>query len=364
MIFIYIKWFFLLWWFIKKIIYKIITLSNLNSKRAARMISKKRCGQHDRHTGGHISLTGPHREPLVSSGDVVHELVLWYPGTFIDQMRKIFWNPSTWPWKIYRQAIFLDVPEYRNCTGVVTSSINCSTSLYVSIISLSWNLLKPHIKRYSIVENVILGNNKNITFHSCHRNEMSAHVCTMTSIVKETASKQRIQPIATTAAAASEVDVYMTAAALSGLKCLGLNLWWYLFPRYVDLLYDPSVMSLNKPSFLESARASLTTSNIVIASTIHCGSGFREVILSGQGLPERSGGFIPQDGSLPFKSSVRSPKPTSCSDSAHSSFTKITSASSSHRAIGGGGVIPSGNWVPKRSGGLFPLIGLLPSERL
>ena len=30
-------------------------------------------------------------------GDVVREVVLVYPGTFIEQMKKIFRNQSTWP---------------------------------------------------------------------------------------------------------------------------------------------------------------------------------------------------------------------------------------------------------------------------
>ena len=44
----------------------------------------------------------------------------------------------------------------------------------------------------------------------------------------------------------------------------------------------------------------------------------------------------------------------------------ITSASAntSHCDISGRGVSPSGHRVPDQSGGLFPLIGLLPSERL
>ena len=132
-------------------------------------------------------------------GDVVRELLLGYPGTFIERTRKSFPNPTTQPWKLDRQALFSDVPEYQNCTGVVISSMNYSTYLSVSIISSYWNLSKPHIERDSFVENVILGNNKNITFHSCHKEETSAHVCTITFSVKGTASKNRVQTVATTA---------------------------------------------------------------------------------------------------------------------------------------------------------------------
>ena len=102
--------------------------------------------------------------------------------------------------------------------------MNCSTSLYVSIVSSSRNLSKPHIKRYSFVDNIISGNNKNITFHSCHQKETPAHVYTMAYSVKGVAYKQRIQPVATTAAAESAVDMSTTEAALAGSKRSGLNL--------------------------------------------------------------------------------------------------------------------------------------------
>ena len=142
----------------------------------------------------------------------------------------------------------MEVPKYQNCTGVVSSSMNCRTSLSVSIISSSRNFLKPHIERDSFANNVNLGNNKNITFHSCHQKETSAHVCTISSSVKGTDSKQRILPVATTAAAASAVYASAAAAVLDGSKRSGLNLRRYLLPRDGDLLSDPSVRSLKEPS--------------------------------------------------------------------------------------------------------------------
>ena len=125
-------------------------------------------------------------------GDVAHEVVLGYLGTFIDWMSKSFQNPSTWPWKLDPQDLFWDVPEYQNCTGVVSSSMDYSTSISVSIISSYQNISKPHIERDSLVDNVILGNNKKTTFHSCHRKETSTNVCTIKSSVKGTDSKHRI----------------------------------------------------------------------------------------------------------------------------------------------------------------------------
>ena len=113
---------------------------------------------------------------LRGRGDVVREVVLGYPGTFIDRMRKIFRNLSTRPWKLDRHALFLDVPMYQNCTGVVSSSMNCSTYISVSIISSSRNFSKPHIKIYPFVDNVILGNKKNITFNYFHQ-KRNVRIC-------------------------------------------------------------------------------------------------------------------------------------------------------------------------------------------
>ena len=87
------------------------------------------------------------------------------------------------------------------------------------------------------------------------------------------------------------------------------------------------------------------------------------MILSGRRVPERSGGLFPQDVSLPFELSVSSPNPSSCSDSAHASLTKSSSARASNRDSRNGGVIPSGNRVPEQRGGLFPITGLLLSKR-
>ena len=161
--------------------------------------------------------------------------------------------------------------------------MNCSTSLYVSIISSSRNLSKPHIERDLFVDNVILGNNKNITFHSCQRKETSAHVCTMIYSVKGTASKQRIQTVATTAASAPAVDASATAAELAESKRSGLNLRQDLFSQDGSLPSKLFVSSLKAPSCSESARASLTTSNTdsASASTSNCCSDGGGVSLGG-----------------------------------------------------------------------------------
>ena len=150
--------------------------------------------------------------------------------------------------------------------------MNCSTSLSVSVISSSRNISKPIIERDSFADNVILGDNKNTTFHSCHRKETPVHVCTMTYSVKGTAYKQRIQQVLTTSASASAVYTSAIGTALDGSKRLGLNLYW-------DFPSDPSVSSLKAPSFSESARASLTasakssTSASARTNTSNCGSG-------------------------------------------------------------------------------------------
>ena len=69
-------------------------------------------------------------------------------------------------------------------------------------------------------------------------------------------------------------------------------------------------------------------------------------------------GVCPHYGSLPFESSMSSPKPPSCSGSAYASLT--TRASTSHCISVGRVVSLIGHWVLERSGGLFPLFGLLP----
>ena len=78
--------------------------------------------------------------------------------------------------------------------------------------------------------------------------------------------------------------------------------------------------------------------------------------MSGQQVLERSGGLIPQDGSLPFDPSVISPKPPSCLDGARASLTARDSASTStiRRGSGGGRVSLRGRQVPKRRGCLIP----------
>ena len=77
------------------------------------------------------------------------------------------------------------------------------------------------------------------------------------------------------------------------------------------------VSSPNPSSSLEKKIASLAASDSVRASTSHCGSGGVGVIPSGKQVSERSRGLLPHDGSLTFELSARSPKPPSCSDSAH-----------------------------------------------
>ena len=177
----------------------------------------------------------------------------------------------------------------------------------------------------------------------------------MTSSVKGTASKHRIQPVATTDAAASALYVFTTAAALDGSKRSVLNLRRYLFPRDRALPYKPYVSSLKVPSCSGSARAYPTVSDSASASartnTSHCGSGAGGVSLSERQIPDLSGGLIPQDGSLPFYPSMRPPKSPSCLDSARASLTARDSASASTRHCGscGGGLIPSGHQVPEQS---------------
>ena len=122
--------------------------------------------------------------------------------------------------------------------------------------------------------------------------------------------------------------------------------------------------SLKGPSCLERARASVTSSASASASTRHHGSDCGGVGLSRRGAPERSGGLIPQDGSLPFDPPMRSPKPPSCFDSARASLAASNSAivSASHFGRISGGVSLSGRRVPGRSGGLIPQDGSPPSE--
>ena len=86
--------------------------------------------------------------------------------------------------------------------------------------------------------------------------------------------------------------------------------------------------------------------------------------MSRRRFPDQSTGLFPQDGSLPFKSSVISPKPSSCSDSAHAYLTTSASASAIHCDSGGRVVIPSGHQVTNKSRYLLPLIVLLQSEIL
>ena len=115
----------------------------------------------------------------------------------------------------------------------------------------------------------------------------------MKSSVKATASKQRIQQVATTAVAASEVDASVTVAALTGPECLGLNIQRDLFPQDGALPSDPSVISLKVPYCSESARASLTASASDSAS--YRGSGGGRVSLSGHQFHEQSRGLIPHN---------------------------------------------------------------------
>ena len=183
----------------------------------------------------------------------------------------------------------------------------------------------------------------------------------MPSSVKKKAYKQRIQQVATTAAPVSAVYASMTAAALAGLKRSVLNLQQDLFSHDGALLSDPSVRYLKEPYCLESARAYLTISYITSASTSHRDSDDGRVIPSRQGFPKRSGGLIPQDGSLSFEPYVRSLKEPSCLNNARASITTsdIASASTSHCASGSGEVSMSGQGVPKRSGCLISQDGSL-----
>ena len=129
-----------------------------------------------------------------------------------------------------------------------------------------------------------------------------------------------------------------------------------LFPQDGYIPFKPSVRSPKPPSFSESERASLTANDSVSANTSHRGSGGGGVSLIGRRVPNQSKGLLPQDCSVPFDLSMSSPKPPYCSDSAHDSLTTSDSeiTSTSHCDSGGRGVIPSGNRVPKQSGG-FPL---------
>ena len=180
---------------------------------------------------------------------------------------------------------------------------------------------------------------------------MSAHVCTMISSVKGTASKQRIKAVATISVAESAVYASATASSLDGSKCSGLNLQRDLFPQDGALPSESFMSSLKAPSCSESARSSLTASNSARddANTIYLGSGGGVVSLIRQQVPKRSGGLIPQDGSLPFNPSVRSPNPPSSLDSARASITARDSASNSTSHCGrrGGGVIMIGQKIAK-----------------
>ena len=137
-----------------------------------------------------------------------------------------------------------------------------------------------------------------------------------------------------------------------------------LIPQDVSLPFDPSVRSLKPPSFLDGARASLTSRDSASASTSNCGSGGGGLSLRERRVPKRRGGLIHQDRSIPFEMSVRSPKPPSCLDIARASLTTITRArtSTSHCGSGGGEVSPSGHQVPKKSGGLLSQHESLPFD--
>ena len=185
----------------------------------------------------------------------------------------------------------------------------------------------------------------------------------MASSVKGTASKQRIQPVSKTAASVSAVDASAIEASLAVLKRSGLTLQQYLYLQDGDFPSEPSVISLKEFSCWESARSSLTARDSAIASTSHRGKGSGGLILSGRQFPKQSGGLFPQNRSLPFELSMRSPKPPPCSDRAHDYLATIASASTIHHDSRCGGVSPSGHRVPKRSRGLFPLLVLLLSER-
>ena len=111
-------------------------------------------------------------------------------------------------------------------------------------------------------------------------------------------------------------------------------------------------------------RASITASDSVSSNTSHCGSGGGGVSLSGRRVPEQSRCLIPQDGYLLFEPSVSSPKPLSCLESTRASLTVRDGANASTSYLGsdGGGLSPSGNQVTEKSGGLFPQYGYLPFE--
>ena len=133
-------------------------------------------------------------------------------------------------------------------------------------------------------------------------------------------------------------------------------------PQDGYLPFETSMISPKPPSCLESARAPLTASDRTSASTSTCGSGGGGVSPSGHRVSNQSRGLFPQDGYLHFKPSARYPKPPSCLESSRASLTarNSVSANTSHRGTGGGGVSLSGQRVPERSGGLFPQYGSLP----
>ena len=137
-----------------------------------------------------------------------------------------------------------------------------------------------------------------------------------------------------------------------------------LIPQDGYLHFETFMSSPKPPSFLESARASLTSSGSTIASTSHSGSSIGGVSLNGHRVPEQSRGLFPQDGSLPFEPFVRSPKPPSCSESARASLTAsdIVSANNGNHGSGGGGIGLKGWWFPEKSGGLFTQNGSLPFD--
>ena len=130
-------------------------------------------------------------------------------------------------------------------------------------------------------------------------------------------------------------------------------------PQDGSLPFESSVISPKPHYFSDRARASLTASDSASANTIHHGSGDGGLSMSQRGVPERSGGLFPQDGYLTFESFMRSPKPSSFLDISHEYLTTSARTITIHCDRVGGGVIPTGHRVPERSGGLFPLIGLL-----
>ena len=138
-----------------------------------------------------------------------------------------------------------------------------------------------------------------------------------------------------------------------------LNYAGGLIPHDGSLPFNSSVRSQKPPSCLESERASITARDSV--NTSHCGSGVGGVSLRGQRVPKRSRGLIPQGGYLPFELYMSSPNPPSCLESARASLTarNIPSASTSHHISGGGELSPSGHQVLDQSGGLFPQDGSL-----